>query len=125
MTFCALAHMPADAIVLHPSDWEAIELSKDAQDRYLWAGAPGSGAGMSVWRVPVVLTSAISAGTALVGNFRMGCAIHDRENANVRVSESHDNYFAKNMVAILAEERLALCVYRPPAFCEVTFDPIP
>tara|TARA_R100001082_G_scaffold108026_1_gene82715 strand:- start:6 stop:1439 length:1434 start_codon:yes stop_codon:yes gene_type:complete len=121
MTLCSLAHMPADGIVLHPSDWEGIELEKDDESRYLWAGAPGMGAGPMVWRVPVVLTTAIDAGTALVGNFRMGCALHDREAATVRVSESHDNYFAKNMVAILAEERLAMCIYRPEAFCKVTF----
>ncbi len=122
MTLCALAHMPADGIVLHPSDWESIELAKDGDSRYILHTSPVDGAQMGVWRVPVVLTTAIDAGTALVGNFRMGCAIHDRESATVRVSESHDNYFAKNMVAILAEERLAMCVYRPPAFCKVTFD---
>jgi len=36
MTLCSLAHMPADGIVLHPSDWEAIELAKDDDARYLW-----------------------------------------------------------------------------------------
>ena len=35
------------------------------------------------------------------------------------MSNSHDDFFIKNLVAIRAEERGALAVFRPSAFGEV------
>jgi hypothetical protein len=37
-----------------------------------------------------------------------------------KVSDSHSDYFIKNLLAILAEIRAALVVFRASAFCEVT-----
>jgi HK97 family phage major capsid protein len=45
----------------------------------------------------------------------MAAAIWDRAGATIEVSREHSDYFVKNMVAILCEERLALSVFRPKA----------
>jgi HK97 family phage major capsid protein len=45
----------------------------------------------------------------------MAAQIWDREDATVRISENVNDHFIRNMVAILAEERLALAVYRSAA----------
>jgi HK97 family phage major capsid protein len=67
-----------------------------------------------------VVTTAISAGTALVGAFQIGAQIFRRQGISVDMTNSNEDDFRKNLVAIRAEERLALAVYRPLAFCTVT-----
>ncbi len=124
MTLSALAFYPVTGIVVHPSDWEDMQLAKGEDGHYIWATVPG-GTDNMVWRAPVVDTTAINVGTSLVGAFSLGAAIYDREMANVRVSEEHSDYFSRNMVAIRAEERIATAVYRPPSFTGVTFDSAP
>ena len=120
MTKVSLSHFPVDAIVVHPTDWQDIELAQDDDKRLIWSQVPNGGE-MRLWKAPVVVSSAIDAGTALVGSFRMGTALWDREQSQVRISEHHSDFFAKNMVAVLAEERLAQTIYRPSAFCKLTF----
>ena len=69
----------------------------------------------------MVVTSALGAGTAVVGAFREAAQVFRRTGITVEATNSHDTYFARNMTAIRAEERLALAVYRPAAFCTLTF----
>lgn len=103
------------AVVLHPNDFAAIELIKDANLRYIWVQVPNGGE-MRLWRVPVVESTVINEGQFLMGAFGLGAKIWDRQQATIRVSEHHADFFVENAVAILAEMRLALAVYRPAAF---------
>ena len=48
--------------------------------------------------------------------------LYEREDVTVRVSESHADYFVRNGVAILAEERYAFAIPRPNAFVKGSFD---
>ena len=125
MTLAFLANYPVTGIVMNPVDWEDVELTKGTDGHYIWMGAPGAGAGAQVWRVPVVVTTAINSGDALVGAFNLGSALWDREDAIIRVSDSHKDYFQRNMVALLAEERLTQTLYRPESFVAVDFDSAP
>jgi HK97 family phage major capsid protein len=70
--------------------------------------------------LPVALTAAIAAGTALVGAFRTAAQIFRKGGIRVEASNSHSDYFVKNLTAIRAEKRLALAVYIPGAFGKVT-----
>jgi len=121
-TLSFLAYYEPTGIVLHPNDWEDIELTKDANGQYLIAVSVAMGGEPKVWRMPVVDTPAITAGTALVGAFGTGAQLYDREQASIRISEQHSDFFVRNAIVILAEQRLALAVKRPEAFVEVTFD---
>jgi HK97 family phage major capsid protein len=114
-----LAEYPATGIVLHPSDWAAIELTKDSQRQYLFAN-PQAVATPMLWGRRVVATQAMTVDTALVGAFSLGAQIFDREDANVVISTENQDDFIRNMVTIRAEERLALAVYRPAAFVKNT-----
>jgi HK97 family phage major capsid protein len=110
-----IAEFPASGIVLNPANWASIELTKDTQGRYLFAN-PQSLVGPTLWGLPVVSTKALAGGEFLVGAFKLGAQIFDREDATVLISTEDRDNFIKNMVTILAEERLGLAVYRPQAF---------
>lgn len=118
ITQVQLSEYEASGIVLHPLDWEAIELQKDSQLRYIWANPKVQG-GPSLWGLPVVPTQSMPAGRFLVGAFDIGAQIWDREQASVQVGFENDD-FTRNLVTILAEERLALTVYRALAFVRGT-----
>ncbi|MCB1836278.1 MAG: phage major capsid protein [Alcanivoracaceae bacterium] len=116
----ALAEYTADGIVLHPTDWTEIELTKDSQSRYVFAN-PTSLAGPTLWGLPVVATQSQDQGDFLTGAFRMGAQGWDREDASVMISTEDRDNFVKNMVTILCEERIGLTVYRPEAFVRGDF----
>ena len=108
-------------LVLNPADWETIETAKATDGHYLMVNMPTGRATETVWRIPVVVTNAMPAGQFLIGDWNMGAVIYDREDVSVRVSESHADYFVKNGVAILAEERYCLAIPLPNAFCKGSF----
>jgi HK97 family phage major capsid protein len=116
-----LAEYYADGIVLNPIDWAAIELTKDGENRYIIANPFGT-TPASLWSRPVVPTQSMDSGDFLVGAFRLGAQLFDREDANVVISTEDKDNFSKNMITIRAEERLALAVYRPEAFVKGEFD---
>jgi len=120
MTLVELAEYSASGIVLHPNDWSAIELLKDEDGRYIWARVQETGV-RRLWGLPVVTTPKIDEGTFATGAFAQAAALYTREDATVRMSDQHSDFFTKNLVAILAEERLALTVFRPEAVVLGTF----
>jgi HK97 family phage major capsid protein len=124
-TLSFLAYYEPTGVVLHPNDWEDIELSKDDNGQYLVAVSVAMGGEPKLWRIPVVDTPAMTEGTALVGAFGTGAQLYDREQASIRISEQHADFFVRNAIVVLAEQRLALAVKRPEAFVAVTFDGAP
>jgi len=106
--------------VIHPEDWETIELLQDDDGRYYWGGPLARGA-PQLWGVPVVTSQTVTQGTGYLGDWRK-MVLWDREEASIQVSDSHDDFFIRNMVAILAELRAAMGVIRPSAFVEVAFE---
>jgi HK97 family phage major capsid protein len=125
VTLSLLAYYEPSGIVIHPNDWEQIELTKDANGQYLVAASVALGGEPRVWRVPLVESVAMPEGTALVGSFGQGAQLYDREQANIRISEQHADFFIRNAIVILAEQRLALAVKRPESFVRVSFDSAP
>ncbi|MDW9726309.1 phage major capsid protein [Sinorhizobium meliloti] len=114
MLQAALAEYPATGHVMHPSDWAFIETLKDADGRYI-IGNPQGTISPTLWNLPVVTTQAIAVDTFLTGAFRLGAQVFDRWDARIEAAYVDDD-FIRNLITILAEERLALAVYRPEAF---------
>jgi len=124
-TLSFLAYYEPTGVVMHPTDWEQIELSKDLNGQYLVAVSVALGGTPRLWRIPVIDTPAIDQGTALVGAFGTAAQIYDRDSASIRISEQHADFFVRNAIVVLAEQRMALAVKRPEAFVKVTFDNAP
>ncbi len=110
----------ADGFVLNATDWGKLRLVKDANGNYLGGNPFGPPTPPVLWSLPVVPTSKIAAGTALVGAFRGAAQLFTKGGITVAASNSHQDYFVKNLTAIRAEVRAALAVYRPSAFVKVT-----
>lgn len=106
-----------NGIVVSPEVAEVIDLAKDANERYYFGGPQSIGT-RTLWGLPVIESEAMPNATALLGDFRKA-VLWDREQTTVTFTDSHADFFIRNMVAILAEERLAFGVTRAPAFVKV------
>ena len=115
MLQAVLAEYPATGHVLNPIDWARIETAKDGEGRYL-IGNPQGTIDARLWGLPVVQTQAMTVDKFLTGAFKLGAQVFDRWRARVELATENEDDFVKNLVTILAEERLALAVYRPQAF---------
>lgn len=107
------------AAVFHPNDWQDIRLLRTADGIYIF-GNPTEASPERIWGLEVRITTAQTENTGLVGAFRPFTQIFRREGITISVSTEHSTYFVENKVAILAEERLALAIYRGAAFAKVT-----
>ena len=109
-------------MVIHPNDWfsTGFLLAKDNAGNYL-IGDPRASidALNTLWGLNVVVTPAMTENTVLVGDFRQA-VVADREQSAIYVTDSHKDWFGRNLLAVLAEERLAFGILDPDAFCTVT-----
>jgi HK97 family phage major capsid protein len=109
------------AYLMSPVTLERFQLLKDSEARF-YAGGPFEGSdenSLRLWRLPVVQSEAMSANVVLCGNYRQG-VLFDREQASLVASDSHEDYFIRNLVMILAELRAGFGVLHEPAFCKTT-----
>ena len=109
-----------NGIVLNPVDWGTLETAKGTDGHYIWISVPNGGE-PRLWRVPVIVSNAMTANNFLLGDWTRGATIYDREQMDIRVSESHSDYFVRNGVAILAEERYGFGIELPKAYCKGAF----
>lgn len=121
------AYFEPDGYVFHPYDWETASLLKDTNGRFL-AGGPfyvpyTNGVFMEMytfWGKPVVITTSCTYGKPLVGCWKLGAQYFMREGMRLEMTNSNEDDFRRNLMAVRAEHRLALAVYRPVAFLEFT-----
>lgn len=113
-----------NGIVLNPVDWGTLETAKGTDGHYIWVSVPNGGESR-LWRVPVIVSNAMTTNNFLLGDWTMGATVYDREGIDIRVAEQHASMFVQNAVAILAEERYGFGIEQPKAFCKGLFTVAP
>ncbi|MEU9597155.1 phage major capsid protein [Streptomyces sp. NPDC048109] len=117
-----LALYPPTAVVMNPMDWQDIELDEDQNGQFrVIANVTDPGAPTRLWGLTVVTTVAMAAGTALLGGFRTGATLWERQGITILMTDSHADYFTANTLVILAERRANVAVHTPQAFVKITF----
>jgi len=108
-----------EAIVLNPVDWGKIEREKSDAGEYL-LGTPGGMIQPVLWGLPIVLSSAMTAGKFWLGNLTLGVTGYVRQEVMVELSTEDSDNFTKNLVTVRAEMRAGFGVAIPDA--QVTGD---
>lgn len=117
--------LSADGVVMSELDWMNIELQKDGENRYLFANLQGLVTPI-LWGRPVITSDSMDEGDAdaggefLIANFARAAILFDRMTYLFKMGLIND-MFIKNMIALLAEERLGLGVRRKEALVKGKF----
>lgn len=96
------------AVVANPADAAALDI--DAMSQLSGPTAPNS-----YWGLPVLAVPGVTAGTIYVGDWSQAVTWFDRSSASVYMSDSHADYFIRNLFVVLAEERSAFALTQPDA----------
>jgi hypothetical protein len=98
-----------NAVLLNPQDFAALDMSIMA------ATVAGPVRAQNVWGIPAIAVGAIPAGTAYVGDFSTAVTLFARNQVEAYMSDSHQDFFIKNLLVILAEQRALVAVTEPAA----------
>lgn len=110
----ALGHIQAagfpgpKSVVLNPMDWADLDLDVMRATN----GGPNTQA--NFWGLTPIAANTVPAGTAYVGDLKTATTIYDRGSAAVFLTDSHADYFIRNLLVVMAETR-ALCTVEQPA----------
>ncbi len=109
---------PSD-LFINPSDWQPIRLLRTADGIYIFGG-PESPGPSSIWGVPVTKTTAVTANTAICGDYANFSTLFIRKGIEVEMSNGYSDFFIKGKFAVKATMRCAMVHFRIPAFAKIT-----
>ena len=111
----------ATAMLIHPTDATLIKLTKDDNGNYIhpWIFMPNGQ--ITLDGIPVIVTTAITAGDFLVGDFKLGAQVFDRKQMSLEFTDKNEDNFIKGMVTVKISERITIACYRSTAMIYGTF----
>jgi HK97 family phage major capsid protein len=118
LTAVSSAGYSTGVVALNPADWKAILAMKDDANRPIYGGAPFSGPARTLWSTPVVLSNAIAAGDAIVGDIGGAVRMVERQPVEILVGTQGDE-LVKNQRTMVGEARLTFALVRPQALAVV------
>lgn len=109
----------AGAFVLHPTDWQAIELARNTSGQLEYSSGPIDRAAMRLWGVPVATSTRITAGTGLALDLDAAYVLTKGE-MNVLATNAVADDVMYNRLRIRAEHRFGLAVTKPTGIVSMT-----
>lgn len=95
-------------ILANPLDWfNNIQVQRSLPDGQYLYGSPTTPSQPTLWGLPVVFSSSVEVGDAAVVDTDY-VTVLDRMAVSLLTSNSHADFFARNMIAILCETRAGL-----------------
>ncbi len=94
-------------VLLNPFDWYRVQITKTATEGEYIFGSPTMPVAPSLWSTAIVVTPSVPEGTGLTVDTSFATVL-DREQLVVTLSNTHADYFVRNLVAILGELRAGL-----------------
>ncbi|MDT4832157.1 phage major capsid protein, HK97 family [compost metagenome] len=95
-------------VVMNPMDWFRLQITKkNATDEEYVFGSPTMPVAPSLWNSRIVTTPSIAEGEAMTIDTSF-VTVLDREAPGVLLSNSHKDYFTRNLLLILGELRAGL-----------------
>lgn len=113
-------------VIMNSLDWFRLQITRknDTDDEYVF-GSPTSPLPASLWNTRIVTPSSMPGGQVLVLDTSF-VNVLDREQMNVAVTNTHADFFVRNLVAILGELRAGLEVLDTGAVLKLALqDPTP
>jgi len=107
-----------NVVIVHPDNWEVVRSLKTTDGVYIW-GSPAEAGPARIWGLPVIETTAVTANTAIAGDYARFSALHIRQGLDVQTGFVNDD-FLDGRQTIRAGLRVAVVHYRPAAFSEIT-----
>lgn len=111
------------AICLNPLDWQDIILTRTPDGLYI-LGNPGGPAPERIWGMVPTVTPVFQYKTGLIGDFWNCSHISNKKSITIDIGYNADDW-KNHRKTIRGTTRLSLEIYRPGAFCKLTFAPTP
>ena len=107
------------AVLLHPTDYYGLMLTKDSYGQYILPWILGV-ANPQLAGIPIVVSTAQTADTFLV-MCREAAQVFFRKELSIEFGNQNEDNFIKGMVTVRAQKRLALAIYSTAALLTGTF----
>lgn len=112
------AFATADLVVMHPTTWSALRRTKNSQGNYL-LGDPSEMGPANLWSIPVITTTSIPVGTALVAQMSLAGEARIRQGVTIESTPYNADDWTHNLTRFRIEARIGLAVVRPAAISKV------
>jgi HK97 family phage major capsid protein len=107
-----------NAVLLNPADFAETDIA------IMGGTMNGPAVGASYWGLRPIAVPDVPVGTAYVGDFQTAVELFTRGTADIYLTDSHADFFIRNVLLLLAEIRALATVPDPSAAAECTVSPV-